>query len=726
MTTEAQPGAAASEQAPPTSEARQKTDRAGKPSPKLETDGPVASHDDEIGDGTADAEDRGHDERIVAKSIQTSNAVIDSQLSIAGDLNIGATERETVPVADVTGSIEAAEKTYVEPEYHQCLSDALIEPKVIVLVGAACGKRTTAQVALRQKKHNPILQLPSDMAIRRLVGGIEKVGAKSPSSGIVVEAIDPKTLVALTNFEVHRLAELLTKGVRVVLTATSLHGVPQQLDGVTIIHCSVPSPSGVIRRAGRDADATQRAIEAIELLEGRCWSPSDALALLDCAGDATQSPEDLARAFDGNAACVVLDEWLSTDRSAKHVACLVAAATLDGEPSVDVDAAAATLAEAFAADQEELSEGTKTFRVADRGWPEGLVEITHTPTGTHFGYHEVEAIRVCPPHSRSQIIKYLWHRLGADFRRPFTEWLKGLAAHPNPRIRTGAAVTAGILFTIDPVIAERDLMKPWGLDKRFSSRLCAAIALGTPIATDADPAGARALAQVWSTSSSLQLRHVAVLAYGGLLGAWDPASAAPAHLWRIATESPELTRSANVSIASLMTAGASAARIRASVLGMLAAQAAIDRVPSRVYILLPLIIRHLTAGGELSSDSLKALVSQPEEAATLTTLGTLLANTFIAPPGYDHAKRALDSLLHGVADGHIEQGAALAILAAMRDAARRVDKLNALDARLRRALSTTAREHDESADAARAVLEAIFPANQGDTLGASRRFLANH
>lgn len=674
-----------------------------------EAEGTAGEKEDEERGELGGSESRGHDGRVVTRTVQAKNSFSDSYIRVEGDFIIGEDARGGVyvPVADVTRLATIAREAFVEPGYFHTLKQALTEPNVVILAGAACGKWTAATVALQAAGHEPILQLPSDMAVRNLVDGVKSICERSPAAGIVVESVDSKTLTTLAGFEMHRLEEALAGGAALTLTTQAIDVKPHDVNGVLLLECSSPNLEQVIERAASTPEARGTAIAALGLLHDHVLSPSDVLALLERAGESDPSPEQLAQAFDGQSTDVALDEWLNSERTAEHVASLAAGAALEGAPIVDVDLAAKRLSEMFAADFDEGKDGVKTFKLADRGWPKDMIAATHATVATHFGRHAVEVVTVCPPHTRERVVDYLWRRLGQDFRGPFVEWLSDLAGDQSPEIRLGAAVTAGVLFVVDPVIAERELIEDWALDKRFSHRLCAAVALGTPVAIGADPASARALTRRWSDSSDLRRRHVAVLAYGGLLGAWDPGSAAATHLWRIATETPELARAANISLASLMAAGGAAVRIRATVIRLLSKQADIERVPRRVYELLPLILKHLTAAGDLPSDSLSALLDEED---SLRALATLIAKAFSAPSGVESARGALEILLHSMADGRVDQRAAFKIITEVRNAATPGDNA-AVDAQLERVLCASARLQLPIADAARLMLAEFFPSN---------------
>jgi hypothetical protein len=650
---------------------------------------------------------RGHDSTRVKS--WASTAFNDSYVRIE-NLIVGGADRVAVPLADVTRAATVAAAHHAKPAYFDALLAALAKPEIVLLIGSSCGKRTSACVALNAAGHSPIIQISSEVPPRSLVDAIEKTCKQSPKAGIIVEAVDRQTLTRLTGFEMLRLKESLTDDARVIITTVPSQGTRVRVDGASVLLCDPPPPEEVLDHILGSPDAKNRARSALALLS-RKMTPADVVALVDLATKSDQSPEQLAQVFDGGFTSTVLAGWLGVERSAKHLAGLTAGTVLEGAPSVDVDLESEALADRFSAGLESPSEGVKTFSVTDRGWPEGVLELSTTFRGTHFGRHELEIVRVVPPHSRERIIEYLWRQLGTDFRQPFTEWLRDLAASAHSRVRLGAAASAGVLFTVDPVLAERELLRPWALDQAFSRRLCAAVALGAPVTIGADPSGARALARAWSTSADLRLRHVALLAYGGPLGAWDQASAAPMHLWRIANESPTLARVADVSLASLMTAGDAAGLARANVLSLLVAEAQSERVPERVHTLVPLIFRHLTTRGRLASQSLNSLVNEPSERRSFESLGELFALTLLASSGYQSALRAVATLLHAVGDARVDEETALAVLGVVKASAQGPEVAQAIDARVRRALFTSARNSAEVADAAHAVLENLFPAS---------------
>jgi hypothetical protein len=136
-----------------------------------EAEGTAGDKEDEDRGELGGSESRGHDGRVVTRTVQAKNSFSDSYIRVEVDFVIGERARGdvSVPVADVTRSATSARETFVEPSYLHTLKQALTKkPNVVILAGAACGKWTAATVALQAVGHEPILQLPSDMAVRNL------------------------------------------------------------------------------------------------------------------------------------------------------------------------------------------------------------------------------------------------------------------------------------------------------------------------------------------------------------------------------------------------------------------------------------------------------------------------------------------------------------------------------------------------------------------------------
>ncbi len=338
---------------------------------------------------------------------------------------------------------------------------------------------------------------------------------------------------------------------------------------------------------------------------------------------------------------------------------------------------------------------------------------------------EVEVVEICPPHRREWLFAQLWERLGADFRTAYIEWLRELAGHPSARVRSGAAVTAGMLFAKEPTTAERELLRPWALDGRVALCECAGLAeIGIPVLLGNDPAPSRALAYAWSEPrNGAKRRRAAIAAYGGPLGAWDSGSAAPAHLWQIpgelrerapeeddvrqASERALLRRAADNALAGLVAADAQAGQVRATVIGLVAAQVEERQERRRAFELLPKIVHRLTRGDELARASLSALLGDAE-LASFSELTALLARAFDVPLGSASARAALLVLLDALGADRINQEVVNTVIRAMKAGAR-PGRLSKLGQQLERVLSVERRYDNARGRAAYAVYATFFP-----------------
>jgi len=366
---------------------------------------------------------------------------------------------------------------------------------------------------------------------------------------------------------------------------------------------------------------------------------------------------------------------------------------------------AAQLAELLDHDIEAPTE-PRRFGAADRGWPVGVVSVGRQALNTHFGRHEAEVLEICRPYRAERIVEYLWRNLGGHFRRGFLDWLLALPDHASDRVCSAAAVTAGALFMIEPITAERELLRPWALDGRWAQRACAGLALGVPVVFRGDPAPARKLAYAWVTSDNLHYRRAAVSAYGGLLGAWDSGAAGPAYLWRIAGETPQVRALADACLASLVAFGGEAGHARATVISLLCSEAEQKPAVRRSYELLPLVFECLTAGAPAARESLHALMGDPER-DSLSKLAGLLARAFDSPRGQASARSTLRILLEGLSLGRIDHIVVNRLIREMKTAAGS-SRLSALGTQLERALNAERRGDGPRSAAARSVHATFF------------------
>jgi hypothetical protein len=633
--------------------------------------------------------------------------------NVAGDFLVSDGKRGTVvSVADITAAAADAEATFVEPPSFAGIVEAISSHRVVLVTGRSCGNRVAAAAALRATEHDPILELPAGVPAKTLVDATERACKANPRAGILVYSLDADVLGRLAGFELRRLRGALPAGAAVALTAQAER--PEGLGEIATVVGAPPDPVAMVKTAaaarGLPEAARARALAALECMEPPV-SPAIAVELLGLAGGSVAGGEELAAMVAGQSP--LLDEWLSDRPAARSVAALAAAAALEGLPYSDCEAAEKELARALEGEVEPEPE-ERRFGPPDSGLPPGVVGRARRSLPTHFGRQEAEVVEIQAPYRRELVLTFLWRKLGSDFRQPFLAWLRDLPAESSWRVAQAAAISAGALFAEDPIMAERELLRPWGLGESARGRDCAALSLGVPVATGADPTAARLLARTWATGSSLALRQVAVLAYGGPLGVWDPGAAAAGHLWDIPFGSPQLGRLADRSMAALAAGGAEAGRARATVIALLLRQAEDRQAQARVYALLPLLLSRLTGGSAMARESLESLLGEAEH-ESLRGLATLLAQALDTPGGYAGARLAVEVALEALAQSRIGSEAVDLLLAEVRIAGRERGRLPQLESQLGRVLGAKSRGKGQLSEVARSVRDTFDRHDQGGT-----------
>lgn len=637
------------------------------------------------------------------------NANIGNTYFIQGDFKEGSgTERGLISVADVSDQIAAAEITFVEPDSFPETVVAVKQKQVAVLTGRHCGNRVAAGAALLACKHHPILELPAGVPVEKLVDGIEQLCEKHCRCGLLIHSLDGDLLGKLMGFELRRLRVALGKTAALAITTRGDGSVSHPRD-LQVIAGIAPEPEAVLKKTAEaeelPAAARDRAAAALAAL-ARPISPGTVVELVALAASSEGPAEELAAVLDGRSPA--LDEWLQARPTARGVAALAAAATLDGAPSGDFESAVEELTGALAEEVDASSEEKRFTPRADRDLPADIVAFGRATVPSHFGRHEVEVVRIAPPLRRELVVSYLWRELDADFRQSYLEWLGRLAGRPEWRLNRAAAVTAGTLFIADPLRIERELFSPWALDGGVHQRYCASLALGVPAASDSDPLPARALAQSWIEADAPSLRRAGIFAYGGPLGTWDTGADAAARLWHVCADAPELQPAADRALASLVTGGRQAARARSAVFGLLLGKLDPKPAPRRVYSLLPLLVRRLTAADQTARDSLAGL-ADPAEHGSLDKLATLLVRSLDAPAGQQSAMDSLRKILTAIAAGRIERDVLDELLIPqMRAAAQGQQRLAQFESQLGRLLKAEGRGRGPLREVSRSTYDAMY------------------
>ncbi len=634
----------------------------------------------------------------------------------------GGEEKGIVSLWPLRDEFAKPPPSFVRPSNFDLVLEGIREEQIAVLVGADCGSVTLAAATLRMAGHDPVIELLASPTARELLTAVAQVCRGHPRAGIVVPSVGEETIRGFGASELRRLHGSLARAA-VILTTRVRASADWSEYALRTIEAIAPEPREVVRAyAAADRSLCERAELVVEMLsQDGPVGPGKAVALVQAARVNTcASPDELVGMLSGRSEAI--DEWLASRPTAEHVSSLAASIALDGVPTVDVDTQATELQQLLEGDVEPEAE-PRRFGPAAHGWPAGVIETARVPLGTYFGMQEAEVVQICSPYRGEQLLAHLWNSLGAKFRAPFLQWLRGLAEHPSPRVRSGAAVTAGILFAKEPITAERELLRPWALDGRRNQCECAGLAIGVPILLGADPVPPRHLAHAWSQPRSGAKRvRASIAAYAGPLGVWDLGSGAPVHLWRIAEDAADringdareneaLCRSADNALVALVAAGRNTSQIRETVIGLLSAQAESQQEWDRMhaFCLLPTLLRRITRRDEFARTSLAELLAESGQ-ASFQMLTTLLARALDAPGGFEHGRAAIVALLDALSAGWIDQEVVNELVRGMKAGAR-PGRRAALGSQLERVLSVE-RRHDSDRGRAAAALHATFFVNQ--------------
>ncbi|WP_329098065.1 hypothetical protein [Streptomyces sp. NBC_01439] len=131
-------------------------------------------------------------------------------------------------------------------------------------------------------------------------------------------------------------------------------------------------------------------------------------------------------------------------------------------------------------------------------------------------------VRLAEPELMATVIEVVWHGPGW-LRAPLLRWLQRLAEDRLERVRSRAAVVAGLLLRHDFDSVYRDLVQLWARSKSARDRQYAALALAVAVGAGDSWLTARIDRQVadWARSPAPQLQDSAARAYGTLVGTRD-------------------------------------------------------------------------------------------------------------------------------------------------------------------------------------------------------------
>lgn len=130
-------------------------------------------------------------------------------------------------------------------------------------------------------------------------------------------------------------------------------------------------------------------------------------------------------------------------------------------------------------------------------------------------------VRLAEPELMPVVIEVIWHGLGW-LQRPLLRWLRLLASDHLERVRSRAAVIAGLLLRHDFDSVYRDLVRDWARGS-VRDRQYAALAMAVAMAADDGWLTERVDRQVaaWATSPFPRLQDSAARAYGTPVGTRD-------------------------------------------------------------------------------------------------------------------------------------------------------------------------------------------------------------
>ena len=625
---------------------------------------------------------------VVVESVQARVATV-GQTHIGSVVINEAGQHYRVPLTELTALHK--DMPFAPPPGFADFSPALRSRRVVLAVGPdGCGKEMAVTHALRTNGATTVKLLPADLSVSEM-SRVVQAGADE-SDAFVLPGLDEAALRALAGPAGQPIRAAVSAGRVTVAVVTSAEPAATAQRDFGVVLLGYPDASQVLAIYARHRSVSQSAHGLAEQVLSQLRPPVCPATVTAILGEVSAHPAktapEIAALFNADVSDEAVRQWLSEGRPSADVATLAAGAALSGAPSLVVQEHAQDLARLL--HPAEARDQTPPL-LGGAIWAAGLLRTATEKVNTHFGIQALETVQVSDPHRPAEIVLAIWRSLGTQFRSCYCDWLSMLPK--APQLRWHASYTAGVLFAADPVLIEGRILRPWAHSDQSPLRRCAGLALGAPLAAGADPTPSRALAHAWGTSGSVNLREAAITAYGGLLGAWDPISAAPLKLFRIGQTTPVLRHDADLALARLMVAGAEASAAREGVLAYLKLAVTDRGTRTRVFSCLARATEALTWPRAVCMESLTALRSEPGNWDTLTAL---LATAMITPAGVGHAQDCLFLLVRGVARGVIDDDVAEDAIRGMKHSQRGFGTMPKLGSNIRRALSKFSRSGDDA------------------------------
>jgi hypothetical protein len=613
-----------------------------------------------------------------------------------------------------TGLADELAENHVESGTLTALRAALSAGRTIVAVcgSSGMGKRSACLVALQRAGMTPIFRLPGDLGFEDVAGSIEQLKTKHKNACFLMANAPVSFVERLTEFELEILQEKLGESGQSRLLITT-HGTPSRTDrAVAVVQATEVPKFALVTAYFERHPADEETVRRIRRVTG-AQSATVSFAVLDTMVAKLQaepdvSDEDLLQALPGVVTTAALDTWFETERSARDVAALACVVTCEGAPRSDVDEQIDVLEAKLLGD--DAKPGFR--RTSAVALAEGLVTTTIRPVESRYGGVHDESVYVLKTHiDRCEVLEYLWEHEGAGFRNGVLSWLSVLSRRPS-ELWAGAVWAAGVLLTIDPRYVESTLIRPWALGDRYWPSVAAAQALGVPTILNIPNDIGQRLADAWIASNNFDLRFCAIVAYGGLLGAWDVESEAPVRLWLETFAEDQLAQVAARRLGMLCAAGDDARQVRMTVLDLLleisSGQWAGTRPEMRQAMwVFAYAVDALADQEDASSDSLRSLLGD-QEAEARNAFVELLARTWSAPYARWATEKTVSALVRAVEDEVIDRRVLAELIRCAKDVARKLGTIAELGRGLRRALALERRNNAEGV-VARRLLDQFFP-----------------
>lgn len=677
-----------------------------------EAGGTAADHEDGRRDLSKDGDPRDHEAlKDLIRPQGRASAVAGSvraRTVFAGPTTIQSLvvkdERRSFQVPLINLSALHGTGPFVAPPGYEALVEAVETRRVVVCSGPiGSGRERALTRALMAAGHKTIQMLPAGLTFTEL--GHAVAGLVEQADACVLQVPESSMLRGLAGAAGQAIRSVAAAGELTIAAVACPTRDTLVARTMTVVGVEPPAVEAVARAWAREVGASAGTVDRILEVLARLTSarhPADVAAVVEeVQRNPSRSAEEVAAQFDGSAVMTAVGEWLQNGRSVDEVAMVAAAAALSGHAVDLVHHHGEALGRKL--ERRELSAAEASVIGARTLWPEPLLRVRIEEVVTHFGVRPLRIVEVAPPIRPQDLVRALWELLDSGFRVRFCQWLSNLAE--TPEVRWDAAFTAGVLFSLDPVIAESQILRPWAEHASADFRRCAGMALGAPIAIGDDPAPARRLATVWSVDASLELRHAATVAYGGLLGAWDTASSAPWQLVRIGALTPPLRLEADLGLANLVVAGAEAVSARSTVLAYLRLLADGHTERQRVFGCLPLLIGALLRPQPVCRESFDAV---QRERDNWDALLSMVALALVTPEGVPYGSAVIGLLLHGAARGRLDLELVEDVVRSLKDARRPHGDVPRLGATLRRVLSASKRSHDREVGSVAAELMRRF------------------